>query len=60
MNAFNLNYWGQSKAWWAVLCVGILMVICGFAYWFFPETGYAVASVLFGWMLIVAGIVRCV
>lgn len=58
MNAFNLNYWGQSKAWWAVLCVGILMVICGFAYWFFPETGYVVASVLFGWMLIVAGIVQ--
>lgn len=58
MNAFNVNFWGQSKAWWAVLCIGILMVICGFAYWFFPETGYAVASVLFGWMLILAGFVQ--
>jgi len=30
------NYWGQSKAWWVVLLVGILMVIAGFVYWFFP------------------------
>ena len=51
------NYWGQSKAWWVVLLVGILMVIAGFVYWFFPVQGYAVASTLFGWMLIMAGVV---
>ncbi|MDE7387885.1 MAG: DUF308 domain-containing protein [Muribaculaceae bacterium] len=52
------NFWGSSKAWWAVLLVGILMVISGFVYWFFPVQGYAVASVLFGWMLIMAGVVQ--
>jgi len=57
MNALN-NYLGQTKAWWAVLLVGLLMVMAGFAYWFFPVMGYEVASVLFGWMLIVAGVVQ--
>lgn len=57
MNKTN-TFWGQSKAWWLVLIVGILMVIAGFAYWFFPAIGYAVASVLFGWMLIGAGVVQ--
>ncbi|MCM1309465.1 MAG: DUF308 domain-containing protein [Bacteroides sp.] len=52
------SFWGQSRLWWLVLVVGILMVIAGFAYWFFPAIGYAVASVLFGWMLIAAGIVQ--
>ena len=52
------NYWGQSKAWWVVLLVGILMVIAGVVYWFFPVQGYAVASTLFGWMLIMAGVVQ--
>lgn len=51
-------FWGQSKAWWVVLVIGILMVISGFAYWFFPAIGYAVASVMFGWLLIAAGIVQ--
>ncbi|MDE5959100.1 MAG: DUF308 domain-containing protein, partial [Muribaculaceae bacterium] len=53
-----VNFWGRSKAWWVVLLVGILMVIAGFAYWFFPVQGYAVASVLFGWMLVGAGVVQ--
>lgn len=52
------SFWGQSKLWWLVMIVGILMVIAGFTYWFFPAMGYAVASVLFGWMLIAAGIVQ--
>ena len=34
------------------------MVIAGFVYWFFPVQGYAVASTLFGWMLIMAGVVQ--
>lgn len=52
------SFWGQTKLWWLVLVIGILMVISGFAYWFFPAIGYAVASVLFGWMLIGAGVVQ--
>ena len=58
MNTQTYSFIGQSRAWWAVLIVGILMVIAGFAYWFFPAIGYAVASVLFGWMLIAIGIVQ--
>lgn len=60
MNAVNLNYWGQTRAWWAVLLVGVVMIICGFAYWFMPVVGYAIASQLFGWMLIVTGVVQLI
>lgn len=49
---------GQSKYWWLVLIVGILLVIGGFAYWFAPDAGYAIASIIFGWLMILAGIVQ--
>lgn len=52
------SFLGTSRYWWVVLVVGILMVVSGFTYWFWPMAGYAVASVLFGWMLILAGIVQ--
>ncbi len=52
------NYWGKSKYWWIILIVGVLMVISGFAYWFWPVAGFAVASQIFGWMLVLAGIVQ--
>lgn len=58
MKDINLNYWGRTKNWWIVLVMGILMVLCGFAYWFWPVAGYAVASQIFGWMLVLAGIVQ--
>ena len=41
------KFWGQTRYWWVVLCAGILMVICGFAYWFWPVAGYSVASQIF-------------
>lgn len=58
MKALNLNYFGTTKAWWVVLLVGILLVIGGFAYWFWPMAGYAVASQIFGWLLVLAGVVQ--
>ncbi len=58
MKALKINYWGQTKYWWIVLLVGILLVLGGFAYWFWPAAGYAVASQIFGWMLILAGVVQ--
>lgn len=58
MKPIDLNYYMQTKAWWLVLAVGILMVLGGFAYWIWPFAGYAVASILFGWLLIVAGVVQ--
>ncbi len=58
MKAFNSTYLGTTRAWWAVLVVGILMVICGFAYWFWPQAGYAIASQIFGWLLLLTGIVQ--
>ncbi|MDE6334696.1 MAG: DUF308 domain-containing protein [Muribaculaceae bacterium] len=58
MKAFNFSYLGTTRAWWVVLVVGILMVICGFAYWFWPESGYAIASQIFGWLLILTGVVQ--
>lgn len=58
MKALQLNYWGQTKYWWMVLVVGLLMVVGGFAYWFWPQAGYAVASQIFGWLLVLAGVVQ--
>lgn len=58
MKALNFSKIGTSKYWWIVLLVGILFVIGGFAYWFWPAAGYAVASQIFGWLLILAGIVQ--
>ncbi len=58
MKALNGRFIGQSRAWWVVLLAGILMVLCGFAYWFWPEIGYAVSSQIFGWMMVAVGIVQ--
>lgn len=59
MKALNMtSYMGETRAWWVVLIVGILMVLAGFTYWFWPGAGYAIASQIFGWMLILAGIVQ--
>lgn len=58
MKALKFNYPGQTRLWWVVLIVGILLVLGGFTYWFWPEAGYAVASQIFGWLLVLAGIVQ--
>ncbi len=47
-------------AWWVVLSLGILMLLCSFVYWLWPVVGYEIAAQLFGWMLIVAGVVYIV
>lgn len=54
----NVNYLASSRWWWLIFAVGILMVLGGFAYWFWPAAGYAVASQIFGWLLVLAGIVQ--
>lgn len=51
-------FWGQSRYWWVLLIVGVILIVGGFCYWLFPEIGYAVASQLFGWMLVLAGVVQ--
>lgn len=60
MNLTNLDYWGKTKYWWLVMLVGIAMIPCGFAYWLWPVAGYAVASQIFGWLLVLAGSVQLV
>ena len=58
MKSVDLRRVGQTRWWWLILAVGILLVIGGFAYWFWPAAGYAVASQIFGWLLVMAGIVQ--
>lgn len=58
MKTYKNCYLGQTRWWWVVLIVGIMLVIGGFAYWFWPAAGYAVASQIFGWLLILAGVVQ--
>lgn len=60
MKALSVNFWGQTRSWWVLLIVGILLVLGGFAYWLWPVAGYAVASIIFGWLLVAAGIVQLV
>ena len=58
MKSVDLRTIGQTRWWWLVLAVGILLVIGGCAYWFWPGAGYAVASQIFGWLLVMTGIVQ--
>lgn len=58
MKTPDLKMVGSTRLWWLILCVGILLVLGGFAYWFWPVAGYAIASQIFGWLLILAGIVQ--
>lgn len=58
MEPINVNYLGRTHLWWLVMVIGILLVIGGFTYWFWPEAGYAVASRIFGWLLVLAGVVQ--
>lgn len=58
MKTPNLTLTSASRLWWLIACVGILLVIGGFAYWFWPVAGFAVASQIFGWLLILTGVVQ--
>jgi uncharacterized membrane protein HdeD (DUF308 family) len=58
MKTLKLGYFGATNYWWVVLLVGLLLVVSGLAYWFWPFTGYVVASSLFGWLLIALGVVQ--
>ncbi len=33
MKSINVSYMGQTRWWWAVLVLGILLILGGFAYW---------------------------
>lgn len=58
MKSINLSYMGQTRWWWAVLVLGILLILGGVAYWLWPVEGFVTAAILFGWLLILAGIVQ--
>ncbi|MDE6086495.1 MAG: DUF308 domain-containing protein [Muribaculaceae bacterium] len=58
MTKQGFNYLGSSRLWWLLIILGVLLVIGGFAYWLWPVAGYAVASVIFGWMLVATGVVQ--
>ncbi len=58
MKTHGFNYFGTSRYWWLLLAVGILLIIGGFAYWFWPSAGFAVASLIFGWLLVLTGVVQ--
>lgn len=57
MKTSNLNFWGETRYWWIVLVVGLGLVLAGFAYFFWPVIGFAVASQLFGWLMVLFGLV---
>lgn len=59
MKANSVNsYLGYTRFYPLVVIVGFLLVLAGFAYWFWPLAGYATASMLLGWLLILTAIVQ--
>lgn len=60
MNEVSTYFWGKTKYWWLILLIGILLIPCGIFYWIWPVQGYAVSSILFGWALVVVGLVQVV
>lgn len=58
METLKLQHFGHTRFWWLVLCVGALFVIGGFAYWLLPISGYEIASTLFGWLVLLVGVVQ--
>lgn len=54
----NLDSFGSSRYWWLLLLAGIFLIAGGIAYWVWPAAGFAVASMLFGWILIAVGLVQ--
>lgn len=58
MKSKNITFIFHTRGWWAVLSVGLLLIIGGFAYWLWPQAGFATASQLFGWLLIATGVVQ--
>ncbi|MBQ8423353.1 MAG: DUF308 domain-containing protein [Coprobacter sp.] len=49
------SYWGKSRYWWAILLMGIALIPCGLWLIFKPLAGYAVISMLLGWILVLLG-----
>lgn len=58
MKTSGLKMMVGTHLWWLILSVGILLVVGGFTYWLWPVAGFAVASQIFGWLLILAGVVQ--
>ena len=58
MKALSLIFFGQTNLLRVVLLVGILLVQGRFYFCFWPAAGFAVSSQIFGWLLILAGIVQ--
>lgn len=58
METLKLNQFGHTRLWWLVLCVGVLFVIGGFTYWLLPVSGFVIASQMFGWLVLLIGVVQ--
>lgn len=58
MKETSYSFFGQTRYWWLIMAIGLLMIAGGFCYWCWPMAGYAIASMLFGWLLILAGVVQ--
>ena len=60
MDITTFNFWGKTKYWWVIMLAGIILIPCGLWLLFQPIIGYAVISLLFGWGLILTGVVQLV
>ncbi len=56
MKTLNVTI-GTTRLWWLVLAIGILLVLGGFAYWFWRQPICCSISD-FRWLLVLAGVVQ--
>ncbi|MEG1615601.1 MAG: DUF308 domain-containing protein [Bacteroidales bacterium] len=54
------TFFGKSNYWWAVLALGVLVAILGFWMLFQPLEGYELIARMFGWALLITGVVEVV
>lgn len=60
MEVSALNFWGKTKYWWAVMVLGIAIIMAGLWMLLMPAMGYAVISMLLGWGLLLFGVIQLI
>ena len=48
------------RYWWLLLLVGVILIVAGISVFLYPVQSYLGLSVLFGWLMLVSGVLEAV